>query len=211
VPQPTPTSPGPITGGASLIHLVRHGETAWSRSRRHTGTTDLALTGRGRSQARALRTALAVLTPRLVLSSPRRRATETCRLAGREAEVSIDDRLVEWDYGRAEGRTTEQMREEVPGWSVWTDGPPDGETLAAVVDRVDSLITDLRRPGVARGEVILFGHAHCLRILAARWCGLPGVDGRHLVLDAGSHSALGWERDDPCIVRWNVTPPPAQP
>ena len=188
---------------AGTVYLVRHGETEWSRTRRHTSTTDLGLTEHGVTQARALSEVLAGLEPELVLTSPRSRALETCRLAGFAATVTIDERLAEWDYGDAEGRTTADIRIDNPGWSVWTHPLPGGESLDHVGARIDGLVADLR---VVDGPVLLFGHAHLLRILAARWCGLSPGAGRHLVLDPASVSVLGYERETSAILRWNHTP-----
>jgi broad specificity phosphatase PhoE len=188
-----------------VLLLIRHGETEWSATRRHTGNTDVELTERGRAQARALQPLLATIEPAAVVTSPRRRAMETCRLAGFADRARVDDRLVEWDYGDAEGRTTAEMREEIPGWSVWTHPLPGGETIDAVADRVDALLADLA-PADDETDVLLFGHAHLFRILAARWIGLPPSHGQHLVLDPGTVSRLGHERETPCIDRWNVAP-----
>jgi probable phosphoglycerate mutase len=186
------------------VHLVRHGETPWSRSRRHTGITDIDLTEEGRAQARALFPRLAGITPALVLTSPRSRAKETCRLAGFGDVATVDERLGEWDYGDAEGRTTAEIRSETPGWSVWTHEIQGGETLAEVAARVDLLIADIRQ---LDGEVLLFGHAHQLRILGARWCAMPAVAAQHLLLDPASVSTLGYERETPAITGWNRVAP----
>ncbi len=161
------------------------------------------LTEHGVTQARALSQVLAGLEPEVVLTSPRSRASETCRLAGFAASVTIDERLAEWDYGDAEGRTTADIRIDNPGWSVWTHPLPGGESLDHVGARIDGLVADLR---AVDEPVLLFGHAHLLRILAARWCGLPPGAGRHLVLDPASVSVLGYERDTSAILRWNHTP-----
>lgn len=187
-----------------MIHLVRHGQTEWSQNGRHTGRTDLPLTEEGRSTARALGPALAVLDPTLVLTSPLSRARDTCALAGFGDIAHVDDRLREWDYGEAEGRTTAEIQAEIPGWTVWTHPITGGETLDQVAARADSLIGDLsRRDGV----VLVFGHAHLLRILAARWCQMPAVAAQHLVLDPASLSTLGFEREVPAITGWNVRIP----
>lgn len=184
------------------IYLVRHGETEWSRTRRHTGRTDVPLTSEGRAQAGALATALEDVRPDRVLSSPLARALDTCRLAGFGAEIEVDDRLVEWDYGVAEGRTTAEIRDEQPGWSVWTHELFGGEPLEAVGDRADQVLGELDE---ADQISVLFAHAHFFRILGARWCRLPAAFGRHLVLDTASVSVLGHERETPCLERWNVT------
>ena len=190
-----------------MIVLVRHGATEWSTARRHTGRTDIPLTEHGRAQASALAPLLSGLRPDRVLSSPLARARETCELAGFGAHVELDDRLLEWDYGEAEGRTTAEIREQDPAWSVWTHPIAGAEPLVSVADRVDSLIAELR-PFGDDGVVVLFAHAHLLRILGARWCDLPAAAGQNLVLDPASVSILGMEREAPCIERWNVVPAP---
>ncbi len=186
---------------APNIHLVRHGETDWSRTRRHTGRTDIPLTEQGRRQAAGLRSILDGLAPGLVLSSPLQRARQTAALTGHDAGVGIDDRLREWDYGTAEGRTTEEIQQTDPGWTVWTHPIEGGEQLADVAGRVDSLIGDLE---AGPDDVLLFGHAHLFRILAARWCGFPPEYGARFVLDPASVSTLGQERATRCVVRWNL-------
>ena len=154
-------------------------------------------------QASALRPVMADLRPDRVLTSPLARARETCELAGFGDRAEMDDRLLEWDYGAAEGRTTAEIREEQPGWSVWSHPIEGAEPLTAVAARVDSLIDELRAPGQV---TVLFAHAHLLRILGARWCGWPAGAGQHLVLDPASLSTLGYEREAPCIDSWNVVP-----
>lgn len=190
---------------ATLV-LVRHGATEWSTARRHTGRTDIPLTEEGRAQAEALRPLLAGLRPDRVRSSPLTRASDTCRLAGFGDRATTDDRLLEWDYGAAEGRTTVEIRaERDPAWSVWTHPIADAEPLASVATRVDQLIAELTAAG---GVSLLFAHAHVLRVLAARWCALAPIDAQHLVLDPASVSVLGWERETPVIERWNVVANP---
>ena len=189
---------------STTIHLVRHGATPWSRTRQHTGRTDVPLTDEGRAQAAGLRTLLAGLDPIQVRSSPLRRALETAELAGFGDVVRLDDRLVEWDYGTAEGRTTADLRTSVPGWSVWTHPIDGGEQLEDVAARADAVIADVDELG---GPVLVFAHAHLLRILAARWCGWPPAGGAHLVLDPASVSVLGYERETRCLVRWNLPAP----
>ena len=180
--------------------IVRHGETAWSRQGRHTGNTDLPLEPRGVLQAEALRDRLADEAFAAVLVSPLVRARMTCALAGLSSEAMVCDDLREWDYGHDEGRTTSEIRSERPDWSVWGSGPLGGETVQEVGVRVDRVIHTAR--GFS-GDVIAFAHAHVLRILAARWLGLPASAGAHWVLDPASVSVLGWERDTPAVVRWN--------
>jgi broad specificity phosphatase PhoE len=188
------------------VVLVRHGETEWSSTRRHTGRTDIPLNPEGRQLARDLRPALAAITgieTALVLTSPLRRARDTCNLAGLGDRAEVDDDLLEWDYGEAEGRTTEQMQTATPGWSVWTTHLARGETIEQVAARADRVIARVR---AYDGLSVLFAHAHVLRILAARWCELPPNDGRALMLDPASMSILGHERTTPVIERWNMVP-----
>jgi broad specificity phosphatase PhoE len=183
------------------VSLVRHGETAWTLSGQHTGTTDVPVTERGREQARRLGGTLTHETYALVLSSPLRRARETCELAGFGDRVVIDDDLREWDYGAYEGRTTADIRTERPGWSIWTDGAPGGETAAEVGARIDRVIA---RVHAADGDVLVFGHGHSMRVLAARWLGLAPENGRLFALSPGSRSQLGYERELAVIVTWNL-------
>jgi broad specificity phosphatase PhoE len=180
--------------------LIRHGETEWSASGRHKSVTDVPLTGAGRRHAELLRPRLTGRAFALVLSSPRARARETAALAGLDARV--DEDLVEFDYGEYEGRTTPDIREERPGWSVWSDGAPDGETAERVGDRADRVI---ERALAAGGDVAAFAHGHLLRVLAARWIGLPATYGGHLALDTGSVSELGFERERRAVWLWNDT------
>jgi len=180
--------------------LVRHGETEWSRDRRHTGRTDIPLTPVGEVQARSLAPRLAGWTFAEVLVSPLIRATETAELAGLGgAEVTPD--LVEWDYGDYEGRTTADIREERPGWDLFVDGVPHGETIGQVADRVDRVIARVR---AGSGDVACVAHAHLLRILAVRWLDLAPADSRYLVLGPASISVLGWEREQAVIEHWNT-------
>jgi broad specificity phosphatase PhoE len=183
------------------VVLVRHGETEWTLTGRHTGRTDIPLTERGREQARRIGA-----TPRdggfaLVLSSPLSRALETCRLAGLGDRTEVTDDLREWDYGEYEGVRTVEIRETRPGWSLWTDGVPGGETAAAVAERVDRVIDRARSAG---GTVALFAHGHVLRVLTARWLGLPPEDGRLFAMEPAALSVLGYERETPVIRRWNI-------
>ena len=193
------------------IVLVRHGETEWSRSGRHTGRTDVPLTERGREDAVALAEALRGRTFELVLTSPLARAADTARLAGFGEVAETRAELREWDYGAYEGRTTSDIREERPGWSLWRDGVPGGETAAEVGARADLVIDELRS---LAGDALVFAHGHLLRVLAARWVGLEPVDGRLLALDPATISILGYERETPVIRVWNAppkTPSPANP
>ncbi|WP_028067127.1 histidine phosphatase family protein [Solirubrobacter soli] len=180
-----------------MIVLARHGETEWSASGRHTSTTDIPLTERGRDAARTLRARLAGREFALVLASPRQRAVETARLAGYEPVLEPD--LVELDYGPYEGRTTVEIREQRPGWTVWQD--PGGETLAQAAERVDRVIA---RALAAGGDVALFAHGHILRILGARWLNLPPQHGADFKLDTATLSELGFEHEYRVFDRWNA-------
>lgn len=184
------------------VVLVRHGETEWSRAGRHTSRTDVPLTEEGRAEARALADVLTRRTFALVLTSPRQRAVETAQLAG-YAHATVDDDLVEWDYGSYEGRTTADIREDNPTWTVWSDGAPDGETAAHIAARADRVIA---RAADAAGDVLVFAHAHFLRVLGARWLGLDVSAGGYFFLDSGSISELGWQREQPVLNKWNITP-----
>jgi probable phosphoglycerate mutase len=184
------------------ILLLRHGETEWSRDGKHTSTTDVALTEAGLAEAMALRHVAARWTLALVVVSPMARARDTARLAGLDDQrVEVSGDLREWDYGEYEGRTTADIRATRPGWSVWTDGAPGGESPADVAARTDRVIARCR---AADGDVCLVAHAHVLRVLAARWIGLDASDGARLRLDTGTWSVLGYEREAPVVLRWNV-------
>lgn len=183
------------------LWLVRHGETEWSRSGAHTGRTDIPLTAAGRDNAAALSRYLAAHPFALVLVSPLQRARETCRLAGYENAL-IDPDLSEWDYGDYEGRTTAQIQGERPGWSLWTDGVPNGETATQVAARAEKAIA---RTLPVEGDVALFAHGHILRVLAARWLGLPPEDGRLFALGTAAVSTLGYERQARVVTLWNLS------
>jgi probable phosphoglycerate mutase len=182
------------------IVLVRHGQTEWSASGKHTSTTDVPLTDAGRDAAERLGARLRGREFALALTSPRQRASETCRLAGFAAEVDAD--LVEFDYGEYEGLTTPEIREERPGWYLWRDGAPGGETVDDVGARVDRV---LARALAADGDVALFAHGHVLRVVAARWLELPAARGGSLALDTASLSELGFEREAHVLWLWNDT------
>jgi broad specificity phosphatase PhoE len=182
------------------LWLIRHGETEWSRSGQHTGRTDLPLTAQGERQAALLGRRLAGRKFALVLTSPLGRARETCRLAGFGGVARDEPDLMEWDYGAYEGRTTAQIREEVPGWIIWKGGVRGGESADQVGARCDRVIA---RCADVDGDVALFAHGHVLRILAARWLELPAARGRHLALDTASLSVLGHERETRVIRSWN--------
>ena len=184
------------------IWLARHGETEWSKNGRHTGLTDIPLTERGREQAEALAALFAGVEFDLVLSSPMERARETARLCGLEADA--DERLTEWNYGSYEGLTTAEIHRQEPGWDLWTDGCPGGESVADVEQRLEPLLGELReRPGQ---RIALFGHGHCSRALAACWLDLGGRAGRVLKLDTATLSTMGTEHGRAVIERWNLAP-----
>jgi probable phosphoglycerate mutase len=184
---------------AGEIWLVRHGETEWSRDGRHTSRTDLPLTPAGEQTARALADALPGAAFDLALTSPRERARRTAELAGFSG-AHVEGDLVEWDYGEYEGITTPQIRERVPDWTVWTHPSPGGESADDVAQRMDRVITKARAHG---GRVLLFGHSHALRVLAARWLTQPPNEGRFFKLDTATVSVLGYERETPVVLRWN--------
>ncbi|MEU9508689.1 histidine phosphatase family protein [Micromonospora sp. NPDC048170] len=188
------------------ILLIRHGETTWSASRRHTSYTDLPLTPDGERQARALGRFLAGRRLAAVLTSPRARALRTARLAGLTVTGTVDD-LAEWNYGEYEGRTTADIRDDRPNWSIWADGCPGGESPNQVGERLDRVLARVH-PLLDRGTVALVGHAHSLRVLGARWVGLPPSAGGLLRLDTATLSVLGHEHTRRVILRWNQPVPP---
>ena len=182
------------------VWVVRHGETTWAAAGRHTGWTDVPLTEAGRRRAEALGPRLARVSFAAVLSSPLSRALETARLAGFADRVVTDDDLREWNYGADEGRTTTEIRDERPGWTIWSDGVRDGEQLDEVAVRADRVIVRAR---AEPGDTLCFAHGHVLRILAARWVGLPPIEGSRFALGTATISILSWERETPVIGRWN--------
>ena len=182
----------------SELWLCRHGETEWSRDGRHTSTTDLDLTAEGEEVATTLAERLAGTPFDLVLTSPRLRARRTAELAGFDPD--IDDDLVEWAYGDYEGITTDEIRQTVPGWTVFTHPTPGGESVEEVGVRLDRVVARARDHG---GRVLVFGHGHSLRVLAARWLEQDVRDGRHLRLDTARICTLGYERETPVLLRWN--------
>ncbi|GAA1751070.1 histidine phosphatase family protein [Luedemannella helvata] len=183
------------------VYLIRHGETEWSRSGQHTSFTDLDLTARGADQAAALAPVLAGVEFAAVLTSPRLRARRTADLAGLPGAV-VDEDLAEWHYGGYEGLTTAQIHERAPGWSLWTDGGgPGGETPEQVGERVDRLLARVRS---LTGDVALVAHGHCLRVIAARWVGLPVALAKIFYLDTATVSVLGHEHGEPVLRRWNA-------
>lgn len=183
----------------SEVWLVRHGETEWSRDGRHTSVTDLPLTEVGESIAHEVGDRLAGEEFDLVLTSPRLRARRTAELIG-HGDAEVDEDLVEWAYGDYEGITNAEVRETVPGWTIWSHPVPGGETAEQVTERLDRVV---ERAHAEPGRVLLVGHGHALRALTARWLGLPVTDGRLLRLDTATVSILGYERGTPVVLRWN--------
>jgi probable phosphoglycerate mutase len=182
------------------VWLCRHGQTDCSRDGRHTSHTDLMLTPTGVEEGRRLAARLDGVRFDAVLTSPLRRARDTAALLG-HADARREPALAEWDYGDYEGLTTEEIRETEPGWTLWTGDPPGGETADQVAARADRVVDRLRQAG--EGRVLVVSHGHLLRVLAARWIDQPAAFGRHLCLDTGTVSVLGWERETPALVRWN--------
>jgi probable phosphoglycerate mutase len=188
---------------AAELVLVRHGQTEWSRTGRHTGRTDVPLSDEGRRLASRLAASLAGRRFARVLTSPLSRAADTCRLAGLGDRAEAREELVEWDYGEYEGLTTPAIRERRPGWSLWRDGAPGGESPAQVGARADRLLAELR--GLP-GDAALFAHGHVLRVIAARWLELAPRDGALLALSTATVSVLGWERETAVLRLWNAPP-----
>jgi broad specificity phosphatase PhoE len=184
------------------VYLARHGETAWSLTGQHTGRTDIPLTTRGESNALSLRQRLHGLAFDKVLVSPRSRARRTCELAGFSEQAEVDPNLQEWDYGQYEGRRTVDIRQERPDWYLFRDGCPGGESVEAIGSRADRVVAHLRG---LNGDVLIFSHGHILRVLAARWLGLPAGHARYFVLSTAALSILGYEHqlNEPAIRRWN--------
>jgi broad specificity phosphatase PhoE len=182
------------------VFAIRHGETAWSLSGQHTGTTDIPLTDNGRRLAKRMRPVLAENEFALFLCSPMQRARETCELAGLSDKAVIDPDLMEWNYGQYEGLTSEQIEEMVPGWLLFRDGCPGGETPEQVGARVDRVIA---RSRAVDGDTALFAHGHVLRVFVARWIGLPADSGQHFLLNTGTLCVLGYYRKIPAIQIWN--------
>jgi broad specificity phosphatase PhoE len=184
------------------IVLVRHGQTEWSANGQHTSYTDVSLTAEGERQAARAAGLLAGRAFAAVLSSPLHRATRTAELAGL-AVTATDDDLREWNYGAYEGRTTPQIRQERPDWTLWHDGCPGGEDSAEVGARADRVLERCRAM-LPSGDMALIGHGHQLRVLTARWLDLPPQDGRLFRLETGTVSVLGYERESPVLLRWNT-------
>jgi probable phosphoglycerate mutase len=186
---------------ARRVVAIRHGETEWSLNGRHTGTTDIPLTDNGRRLATRLRPVLARTPFATVLASPLKRARETCELAGLGDAAVVDADLVEWNYGSYEGLTPAQIHATAPGWLIFRDGCPGGETPTEIGARVDRVIARVR---AGQGEVALFAHGHVLRVLVARWLGLPPGAGQHFLLDTGTLNILSYYREVPAVKTWNA-------
>ncbi|HEX9683281.1 MAG TPA: histidine phosphatase family protein [Acidimicrobiales bacterium] len=185
------------------IVLVRHAQTEWTLTGQHTGTTDLPLTDQGRALTHRLRGRLAGETFERVFTSPLRRAVETCRIAGFGDVAEVRDDLVEWDYGAHEGRTTANILTEDPGWDLWADGAPGGESPGEIAKRVDRVVDELLQVCEHHGNVLVFAHGHSLTALTVRWLDLPIQHGRRLRLGTGSVSVLGWKREVRVLETWN--------
>jgi broad specificity phosphatase PhoE len=189
------------------LWLARHGETTWARELRHTSHTDLPLTQAGEAEAIRLGMTLRHHAFALVLTSPMLRATTTARLAGYDDVATVDEDLREWDYGELEGLRTAEIRARYPDWRIW-DGPwPGGETRDQVAARVDRVIARCLAPEVD-GDVLLIAHGHVLRVLAARWLGLPPASGAMFGLETATISIMGWEHDGRIVETWNAEVPP---
>src|SRR5262245_59080216 len=195
-----------MTQPLPAIYVIRHGETAWTLSRRHTGRTDIPLTERGERDARTLGERLRDTVPSRIFSSPLQRARRTCELAGFAGAAEIDPDLSEWDYGDYEGLTSDEIRRQRPDWNLFRDGCPGGESVAAVGARADRVIAKVR---ALRGDVGLFSSGHISRVLAARWLGLDAAAGRFFLLSTTTLSVLGYEHDlnEPVIRLWNDARP----
>jgi probable phosphoglycerate mutase len=184
------------------VYLVRHGETDWSLSGQHTGTTDIPLTKHGRETAKRLKPALAKQDFALVLTSPLQRAQTTCELAGLGQRAQIDPDLVEWNYGEYEGLTPKEIDAKAPGWLLFRDGCPGGESPGEVGVRVDRVIARVR---TVQGHVALFAHGHIFRVLAARWLGLPVAAGCSFLLDTATLNILSYYHGIPAVKQWNAS------
>lgn len=209
---PTAGPASSLFGGGDLprdteVWLVRHGETEWSLSGQHTGTTEIPLTEAGEAQARAVRTVIGDIAPALVVSSPRQRALRTAELAGLRVD-DVDEDLAEWDYGEYEGITTADIRRTRPSWSLWRDGAPGGETPEQVGRRADRMLGKIARR-LADGPVVLVGHGHFGRALGVRWIGVPISVGASLLLGPAAPCKLGAEHGIAAIAQWNLPNPAA--
>ena len=199
----TDLATGPTPEPSQRVVVVRHGETEWSRIKRHTGRTDIPLTAEGQAQARTLGPILAAITFAAVFVSPLQRALETSALAGYEDVGVVDPDLVEWDYGQYDGKTSDEIQKQRPGWTLFGDGAIGGETIDEVAERARRVI---ERARAVPGDVLLFGHGHHLRVLTALWLELAPRAAQHLQLATASPSTLGYEHDWTALLSWNGLP-----
>ena len=190
-----------MTAPEQQVYVIRHGETEWSLSGQHTGVTDIPLTENGRDLAKLLHPVLSKESFALVLTSPLQRAKETCKLSGLGDQADVDSNLTEWNYGEYEGLTPAQIHQKTPGWLLFTDGAPGGETPEQVGERADHVITRVR---AVKGNVALFAHGHIFRVLVARWIDLPATAGRKFLLDTGTLNILSYYRGVPAVKTWNA-------
>jgi len=190
-----------MTKQIQQVYLIRHGETEWSLSGQHTGITDIPLTENGRNAARLLKPVLAKESFVRVMTSPLQRARETCELAGLGDRAEIERDLMEWNYGDYEGLTPKQIHAKAPGWMIFRDGCPGGESPEQVAARADRVIARVR---ALKGDVALFAHGHIFRVFAARWLGLPAAAGGQFLLDTATLNILSYYRDIPAVKRWNA-------
>ncbi len=190
-----------MTESEQNVYVIRHGETEWSINGKHTGVTDIPLTENGRNQVKCLQPVLANEVFALVLTSPLHRARETCKLSGLEEKAEVEPNLVEWNYGEYEGVTSKEIHKTVPGWLVFNDGAPGGETPEQIGARADRVIQRVR---AVQGNVALFAHGHIFRVLVARWLDLPATAGRNFLLDTGTLNILSYYRGYPAVKIWNA-------
>jgi len=190
-----------MTESEQKVYVIRHGETEWSINGKHTGVTDIPLTENGRNQVKCLQPVLANEVFALVLTSPLHRARETCKLSGLEEKAEVEPNLVEWNYGEYEGVTSKEIHKTVPGWLVFNDGAPGGETPEQIGARADRVIQRVR---AVQGNVALFAHGHIFRVLVARWLDLPATAGRNFLLDTGTLNILSYYRGYPAVKIWNA-------
>jgi len=190
-----------MTKQIQQVYLIRHGETEWSLSGQHTGITDIPLTENGRNVARLLKPVLAKESFARVMTSPLQRARETCELAGLGDRAEIEPDLMEWNYGDYEGLAPKQIHAKAPGWMIFRDGCPGGESPEQVGARADRVIARVR---ALKGDVALFAHGHIFRVFAARWLGFPAAAGGHFLLDTATLNVLSYYRDIPAVKRWNA-------
>ena len=190
-----------MTESEQKVYVIRHGETEWSINGKHTGVTDIPLTENGRNQVKCLQPVLANEVFALVLTSPLHRARETCKLSGLGDKAEVEPNLMEWNYGEYEGVTSKEIHKTVPGWLVFNDGAPGGETPEQIGARADRVIQRVR---AVQGNVALFAHGHIFRVLVARWLDFPATAGRNFLLDTGTLNILSYYRGYPAVKIWNA-------